>query len=329
MKLQELVSKVSFEELKPYLCKVLADTEEKDVLERRLSELFAFREAYDIFKRLEPKTPGEDSAFIELHWRGKNREYDDEKPYISVWSPAQEEWSKELSKEIILKDDLQSMPLAEQMARILWEETFWGFDPDERPSFFDPDEYDLPLNLQLNEIKRKQRKLEVPKRFRKTLPNGLDNYPIFLNNPKGEKDFNRFAHRKKNRRKRKRLYILEQREIELETRLHRDRIIKFLTTDSTFERKDVEYLLDVESGLQTGFVSRCKNSDLHLQEKDNIIFLVITSSDYPLQTTDKELIERFIKKHIGAKTTYKIGYATNDILRRDLKIDIFINNLKK
>ena len=118
MTLKELLTQVGFDELLPHL---------KRHEPEHLDNLYAFREAYDILRNMEPANNFEGKIFVEWH----GGEWEDEEKWIGVGPMHDCTWEEDLAKEIVVADDVHISKIEIAM-HCLWEITYWGFSPDER-----------------------------------------------------------------------------------------------------------------------------------------------------------------------------------------------------
>ena len=122
MTLKELIAQVSFDELLPAL---------KTMTRGNENSLYAFREAYDRLRLMEPEP--DFKGEIHVGWHGGM--FGEDK-WIGVSDLSGDYWSKNLSKEIIVEEGIQ-LTLNELAAHCLWEITFYGFSEDEITNTFD------------------------------------------------------------------------------------------------------------------------------------------------------------------------------------------------
>lgn len=93
MTLKELLTQVGFDELLPHL---------KRHEPEHLDNLYAFREAYDILRNMEPANNFEGKIFVEWH----GGEWEDEEKWIGVGPMHDCTWEEDLAKEIVVADDV-------------------------------------------------------------------------------------------------------------------------------------------------------------------------------------------------------------------------------
>ncbi len=111
MTVKELINEVEFDDLLPYL---------KEIIVGHLDNIYAFREAYDILRGMEPN-----SEFV-----GKVRIVQKE-DWISVQSLDADFWENELAKELVLPKNT-TLSKEEIAAHCIYDITFYGFSPAER-----------------------------------------------------------------------------------------------------------------------------------------------------------------------------------------------------
>ena len=113
MTLKELIMKVDFDSLLPYL-----EKREK----KNLDNIYAFREAYDILRDMEPDKDyrGEVTVITTIREDGTK--------ITQINFLDDNVWEKELAKELVFPKGMLLSP--EELAmRCLWEITFYGFSP--------------------------------------------------------------------------------------------------------------------------------------------------------------------------------------------------------
>lgn len=115
MTLKELIGKVDFESLVPFIEK----TEEK-----HLDSIYEYREAYDILRNMKPSENFKGEATV--GWSGKG--YGD-KQWIGVFHLDGDDWEDALAKEIVIGKNV-NLPIEEIAAKCLWEITYYGFTPE-------------------------------------------------------------------------------------------------------------------------------------------------------------------------------------------------------
>lgn len=111
MTVKELINEVEFDDLLPYL---------KEIIVEHLDNIYAFREAYDILRGMEPN-----SKFV-----GKVRIVQKE-DWISVQSLDADFWENELAKELVLPKNT-TLSKEEIAAHCIYDITFYGFSPADR-----------------------------------------------------------------------------------------------------------------------------------------------------------------------------------------------------
>lgn len=117
MTLNDYVHSIPFDALVPELIKIDEPVREN---------LYAFKEAYDILRRMKLAGPQEESILVTI------QEPDEDSPdapleqRIHAQHCGGDFWENDLAKEVIIEDGIPT-PVA--LAEILWEMTFYGFDP--------------------------------------------------------------------------------------------------------------------------------------------------------------------------------------------------------
>lgn len=115
MTLKELIMKVDFDSLRPYLEKFE---------QRNLDNIYAFREAYDILRRMKPVKDG----LREIRVVKSGRKTEREKEWICVYPMHTACWKENLAANIIVGSDVR-LTDEELAMNCLREITLWGFSP--------------------------------------------------------------------------------------------------------------------------------------------------------------------------------------------------------
>ena len=111
MTVKELIMEVGFDDLLPYL---------KEIIVGHLDNIYAFREAYDILRDMQPNNP----KFAGKVW------IEQEEDWVSVQSLDGDSWENELAKELVLSKDA-TLSKEEIAAHCIYDITFYGFSPAE------------------------------------------------------------------------------------------------------------------------------------------------------------------------------------------------------
>lgn len=111
MTVKELIMEVRFDDLLPYL---------KEIIVGHLDNIYAFREAYDILRDMQPNPEFVGKAWIEQ-----------EEDWVSVQSLDGDSWENELAKELVLSNNA-TLSKEEIAAHCIYDITFYGFSPAER-----------------------------------------------------------------------------------------------------------------------------------------------------------------------------------------------------
>lgn len=321
MKLKELFDKYTFDEILPYLRKI--DPEKED-------SMYQFREAFYLLRHMEPSK--EDCGKVRIEWSDDEDEAD---RYITVNHIAGDKWSNALAKEVVLSDELNINEM-DMSAQCLWEITFWGFDyeydPEERnPLEYPPrqmNKYDVALyKIQLSQWKR-----TTPRRYRSF------SMPLCVDASFAMKR----CRSNKNRSKRKRDYRVECREKYLEMHSQREDLIMKLVRCGAFEREDVDYLHQVESGMYYPYDSRTwdvskrvdyilesinKYQNVDFSQYDDVIICLRASSEHPVTDAEKEKLIAGLPESLKA-LPIRIGLGVKETLKQEIEMMLLLNNLK-
>ena len=321
MKLKELFDKYTFDEILPYL---------RMLEPKRLDAMHEFREAYDLLRHMEPSK--EDCGEVRIEWSDDEDEAD---RYISVYQLEGERWDVGLAKEVVVADGLQ-FEEKDIAARCLWSITFWGFedelDPEERNPFEYPPEQKNEYDVALYKLQLSHWKHTTPKRYRS------NDYPLCTNADYCLKG----VRANKNRSKRKRDYRVECREKYLKMHSQREEMIKKLFRCGAFQREDVEYLHQVESGQYYPYVSRTwyvskrvdyilesikKYQDVDFSQYDDVIVCLRASSEHPVSEAEKERLLAGLPASLKA-LPMKLGIGTKETLNQEMEIMLYLNIIK-
>lgn len=321
MKLKELFDKYTFDEILPYLRKI--DPEKED-------SMYQFREAFHLLRHMEPSK--EDCGKVRIEWSDDEDEAD---RYITVNHIAGDKWSNALAKEVVLSDELNINEM-DMSAQCLWEITFWGFDyeydPEERYPLEYPPRQMNKYDVALYKIKLSQWKRTTPRRYRSF------SMPLCVDASFAMKR----CRSNKNRSKRKRDYRVECREKYLEMHSQREDLIMKLVRCGAFEREDVDYLHQVESGMYYPYDSRTwdvsmrvdyilesinKYQNVDFSQYDDIIICLRASSEHPVTDAEKEKLIAGLPESLKA-LPIRIGLGVKETLKQEIEMMLLLNNLK-
>lgn len=322
MTLKELVMKIDFEVLLPYLKKHEAE---------HLDNIYAFREAYDILREMKPAKDFQGE--IHVAWSGG--EIEDEEKWINVGSMHDASWEEDLAKEIVVAGDVH-LSSEELAMHCLWEITYWGFSPEDMEDTFTnmvgrrkaENKYEMALDKLHESIWKHQ----TPCRLRARDENGelrtIMEFPL----KNGQ-------NKRMNRSKRKREYRQDRRKDYLEKMASRENLVRMITIEnSSFKRSDVEFLLHITYGIRYEYLSVTHGSDnrlayilesmteyqqLDLSQYDSALVSVYVSSRYSLEETE---LEGF-KKEVYAKLGYKdllFGTIVQNADRKNVKVMLLL-----
>ena len=146
----------------------------------------------------------------------------------------------------------------------------------------------------------------------------------------------------KNRSKRKRDYRVECREGYLRKHSQREEFVKKLVHSGAFQREDVEYLHQVESGQYYPYVSRTwdvgkrmdyilesinKYQDVDFSPYNEAIICLRASSEYPVTKAEKEKLQEGLPESLKALPV-KIGLGTKESMKQDVEMMLFLNIIR-
>ena len=325
MTLKELIAQVSFDELLPAL---------KTMTRGNENSLYAFREAYDRLRLMEPASDIEGE--VHVGWHGGMVGED---KWIGVSGLSGDYWCKNLSKEIIVEEGIQ-LTSNELAAHCLWEITFYGFSEDEISNTFDRmlgrNKPQNKYEIALDKLEESIWKHQTPKRLRSRGAYG--ERLITLEFPL------RWRDHRMNHTKRKRKYRQIRRKRYLKQMSMRENLVQSLSAPgSSFVRSDVDYLLEVESGRQYDYTAVVSGTEGRLQYildsmakyqqedfsmYDNAIVCIKVSSRYPL--SEKEIAD--FKTAVHAHLKYddiRFGMIQTDEDQTEVKVKLLLNKMEK
>ena len=297
MTLKELLTQVGFDELLPYL---------KEHEPEHLDDIYDYREAYDILRYMEPAK--DFNGEIHVEWSGG--EFEGEEKWISVGPMHDSSWEEDLAKEIVVADDVHLTPAVLAM-HCLWEITYWGFSPSERQETwqqkFGPKTLTNPYEVALDKLEESIWRHQTPRRLRCKEPDGERCTRVEL--PLKWRD------NRKNRSKRKREYRQDKREEYLRKMAARENLIRMLSAeDSSFQRIDVDFLLNIAYGTRYDYTSVTQDTgsrlayilesmteyqQVKLSKFDSAIVFIRYSSRHPLDTVDLDNFKKAVRKHLN------------------------------
>ena len=321
MTLKELIMKVSFEELLPYL---------REYEKEHLDNIYAFREAYDILQSMKPAPDYKGKIHIE--WHGE--EFEGEEKWISVGPMHDSSWEEDLAKDIIVADDVLLSP-AELAMHCLWEITYWGFSPSERQETwrqkFDPKKLTNKYEVALDKLEESIWMHQTPRRLRSKGKDGR-RYVRWTN----ARDF---FNDRKNRSKRKREYRQDKREEYLCKMAARENLIRMLSgEDSSFKRKEVDFLLNIAYGTRYDYTSVTQDTgsrldyilesmteyqQVDLSKFDSAIVFIRCSSRHPLDTVDLDNFKKAVRKYLNYHNIM-FGIEERDDDSKEVKVTLLL-----
>ena len=325
MTLKELVMQVSFEELLPYL---------KAMIKGHDNSVYAFREAYDRLRLMEPNP--EYKGVVRVEWSGGDLE--DEERWIGVHYLDNARWKDNLSKEIVVADDVH-LSLEELVAHCLWEITFYGFSEDEIGHTFDrmlgrekpKNSYDIALKKFNASIWKRQTPRKYRCVFRGMLCFQGDSLKYHL-----------CCLHRKNRSKRKRAYRQERRKAYLKKMSTRLNMVETLTVPgSSFTRQDVEFLMSIEKGMSYDYTSITGNAEgrlayiadsmtkyqqLDRDGYDNAIVCIIVSSKYPLAEVECREFQAKVRSFLKYEDI-RFGTVQTDNDSKEVEVKLLLSKL--
>ena len=126
MTLKDHIHSTPFDALIPKLIKI--DTPVRE-------NLYAFKEAYDILRRMKPAEPQVESILVTIYDADGDDPDAQQEQRINAQHCGGDFWENDLAKEVVIMEGIST---TRALAEILWEMTFYGFDPYSRE--------EIPLN---------------------------------------------------------------------------------------------------------------------------------------------------------------------------------------
>lgn len=333
MTLKDLVKRFDFDSLLPYLEE---DIKGDDYV------LYAFRQAYDALRRMEPNPDYKGSVRIEYsneddeEEEGLNEKNEIDKNYICVQYLDGDSWENALAKELDCSPRIQEDACWEKVAvKCLWELTYYGFFPDEIQETYERmfrhpaprNRYEVALDKLEESIWKHQNK----RKHRHKL-NGI-RYTDF--NPK---EF--LFGKKMNRPKRMREHRQKLRREYLGKMAFRENLIMYLSSPgSSFSRSDVEFLLTVDHGKRYKYRSVTEGLEgrltyilesmtryqrLDTNGFDNALVCVNVSSKYPLREAELAEFLSTLRTLIDIKDI-RLGMILTDEDEMDVRVHLLLS----
>ena len=322
MTLKELIMKVDFDSLRPYLEKFE---------QRNLDNIYAFREAYDILRRMKPEKGG----LHEIRVIKSGRKTEGEKEWICVYPMHTACWKENLAANIIVDSDVH-LTDEELAMNCLREITLWGFSPKGQQETLDRIlNHHKPVNkyeVALDKLEESIWMHQIPRKLRWRGRNG-ERY-IKVENPFC------FSNKRKNRSKRKRKYRQNKRDEYLRRMATRENLITKLSAEgSSFKKSDVDFLLNVKYGRQYDYLSVTSGTDgrldyilesitkyqyLALEKYNNAIVFIMVPTCYPLTKPELNRFNEAIRLHLGYDDIL-FGTSACESSRQDVKVTLLLS----
>ena len=307
MTVKELFSNVEFDQLLPYL---------KKLVSRHPDRIYSFREAYDRLRDMEP-----DKDFVDDVCVLTDTDDDGEK-YTEVLCLDENVWEMELAKTFVFPEGMQ-ISMEELAAICLWNITHYGFSTRQREKnlrdmFSAPkptNRYEVALEKLLTSIWKHR----GSRRFRTRGKN---------------------SERRMNRSKKKRSYRQDKRKKELRRLAGRESAIQELTLPgSSWTRRDVDYLLHIAHGKRFDYESVVQGTDgrldyilesmtryqtLDLEPYDNAVVFVNYSKQHPINEHERNAFVKAVNDHLGY-TDIRWGYMENESDNPEIQVMLLLN----
>lgn len=269
-----------------------------------MDNIYAFREAYDILRNMEPDEDYKGEVTVITMTR------EDGTKITQVNFLDDNVWEKELAKEFVFPNGMQ-LSMEELAMRCLWEITFYGFSPaDLEDTFSKMFGRRKPMNryeVALDKLEESMWKHQPPRKFRARDENGarltIAHFPF------------KFCNKPMNRSKKKRKYRQDKREEYLEVMAKRETLIQMLTIPgSSFKHSDVDFLFDIAYGIRYDYCSvvhetngrldyilesMTKYQQLDLSRYDHAIVFIRHPSCYPPDDAELETFRQVVHNRLG------------------------------
>lgn len=283
MKLYDLLSRVTFDDLIPTL----------NTLIIKENQLPYFKMAFDELRMMAP-TINDDDIDVEMA-----------ESYIYV-DGCQDNWANVLGKNIIFDDDLQ-ITVQVLAAHILWEITFFGFSEEEMKANIGRD-YGDESHTPDNIYRRKIQKIEDRqwKNYSRGVQWEISEDQKFISYDIVMEVFKR--RKKRNRAKRMRDAHQERQMARLRKLAVREEGICKAVATGCMSREQVKYIMNVQYGDEHTYSSRTntpedrtqyiielvdKYSDIDFSKYDSITAIATTSPEYPFSKEEKTLLRDY------------------------------------
>lgn len=253
MKLKDHVLSTSFDTLVPELIKLDDPVREN---------LYAFKEAYDIMRRTVPAGLQKESIRVTILSTDEEEPETPQEQRIHAEHCGGDFWENNLAKEVVVEEGI-SMPRA--FAEILWEMTYYGFDP-------------YPLeDIPLNHYEKKAEELEhrqfdnYARAKRGVVSGQITKYALSLEG--WEVYERRFAHRNRAKRMRD---ARQERAIMRYERLGKveKAITRILNCTQALSHADLDYLFETKTICEYEFFSRAADGE------DRAVYICDNLSQY-------------------------------------------------
>ena len=335
MTLKELFNRCDFKDIAP----VIKEHHYSD----KAINMSHFKEAFDVLRHLEPKLNPDYPSYQKVtittarnaNWEKKEKKNND---YIRAMCGG-DYWESDLAKEVVVSGEI-TLTDNEVAAHCLWEMTFYGNpynrEESEEVSLRISGETDTsnPYTVAADKLEDKLHKKYLPRRYK--YATNYANHQEFLKGKNGKPtqyfkyipDELMWVEPRKNRAKRMRDHRLEQRIKKLERMAKIEYAIRRLTANTkSFARKEVEYLFKTNLIREGRFHSFAYNPDQRIDylidllsnyvsedfsNYTHFILMFRTSSVYPLDQRELDMIQVFFSKYLPASANIRYGYGNDE-----------------
>lgn len=309
MKLKELLQKVSFDDIVPY---ILACAPE------HTTQIPYYKEAYDILLHTEA---AETDERITVEWVRDDEELCGEAPYIHIGHCEGDYWTTNLGKELVLGNDVE-LSDEELAGRCMWSLTFYGFRPEEFSYWGEP----KPQNRYAEQAEKLSNKqFDNYARTKNGVSSG-DRTPYALTEEEWDVFEKRRRHR--NRMKRMRDHRQEKRIKTLERKANVEQaILRILSMTDAVSREQLTDLFDTQQIQEQNLQSRAYDRNCrmtYLWESltkyavpdghpcTKMILVLSTAPDVPLTDEERLFFDRIVALYAGeAEVLAAVGTQTD------------------
>ncbi len=328
MTYSELLHKVSFEEIAPFLKKY-----------PNADNLFPYQQHYDMLRLMEPVwAEEEDKDYLTIKIEKDDSPEDedgDTYPLLFAWPIEGQIWENSLAKEIVLQDGIEASN-AEIAAACIWGSSFYGFDEEDTDDTFFGWHEDIqakqlrevlakykghiPSIKELNKLKRSFHK-NVKNRMRLHRRRSDFSDKLFIR-PMKWRSWKRWVIKEEYKRHVFRIAafveLVSKENMPVSAPPAEELIETLMTSPEVYIGKISSYTGD--SAKRANYIAEIVESYLEMWscKADNLLLCISTSSEHPLFMEElKPLSETLFKTALNVSWSMK----TEDSLGKEMRID--------